>query len=85
MSDIGTHKQKVDQDRYNGGYESTYSKPKSKKPGKTVYVCRGSKLVPKEEERSNIIEFPTPPPTDVYEHMQKVRDYIINQYAAPLG
>ena len=48
MSEIGTHRQVVDEARYGKGFDSTFqSKPG--RPGKTVYVCRNGKLLPKSE------------------------------------
>ena len=47
MSDIGTHKQVVDSERFSIGFDSTFNS-KPKKPGKTVYVYRDGRLVPKE-------------------------------------
>ena len=47
MSEIGTHRQVVDEARYGKGFDSTFqSKPG--RPGKTVYVCREGQLVPKQ-------------------------------------
>jgi len=48
MSDIGTHRQVVDSERFSTGYDATYQR-KPSKPGKTVYVCRDGKMVPKED------------------------------------
>ena len=46
MSDIGTHRQVVDSERFSTGYDATYQR-KPSKPGKTVYVCRDGKMVSK--------------------------------------
>lgn len=54
MSDIGTHKQVVDSERFSTGYDATYQW-KPSKPGKTVYVCRDGKLVPKEQTTGWVI------------------------------
>jgi hypothetical protein len=49
MSEIGTHKQVVNAERFSKGYDATYHCRKPEKPGKTVYVGRNGKLLPKSE------------------------------------
>lgn len=43
MSEIGTHRQKVDSEKFNQHFEETFRRLE-KRPGKSVYVFRQGKL-----------------------------------------
>lgn len=49
MSEIGTHRQVVNAERFSKGYDATYHCRKPSRPGKTVYVGRNGRLLPKSE------------------------------------
>jgi hypothetical protein len=49
MSDIGTHKQRVDQQQYNQHFDEVYQEKSKPRPGKTKYVYRNGHMVPWED------------------------------------
>lgn len=80
MSDIGTHKQKVDQERYNEGYDGVYRRPKARKQGKTVYVCRNGKVVPKSNDSPAFIELPAAPTDEYTATLDRLKQDVVALY-----
>jgi hypothetical protein len=77
MSDIGTHRQVVDSERFSTGYDATYQR-KPSKPGKTVYVCRDGKLVPKEQTNGwVIIEAVTAQANEVNANLRQYNEMVL--------
>ena len=58
MSDIGTHKQVVDPDKFNPNFDAAITR-KPAPPGKTKYVMRNGELVKKDDGIFRIPSLPT--------------------------